>query len=1176
MGNGTAAAPQTRPASDALDATPLAPSGVLEAGAILPPPDGHLARLNCLSFSPDGRLLVSGGSDASLIVWDLTNSQITARYSGHRGYVGGCAFMPDGRRVVSGGWGGEVHVWDSATGAHEMSLVGLGPADDVYAIMSHPDGREVIAGTSTGTVMAWTMGGPTPGQVAFHDRTLAGDDHDSPVRVVGYVEDSHAGGDPRRFAGGDAAATIVFGPDEPQAVPFKSISGTPLPGGRLALGGEREVVVATPGAAVRRISPPDGHTEWVYGLAANPRGDYVLAGDRSGSVRVWPVAGGPAACIVDLGTAAHARPGATGVRTVAWDPTGARLAVGSSSGALRIFDARACVGGARLQPTQVLRARRRRVSAVAAGSNELLLGDSGRVSAWATPTMAQSAAVSVQHGEITALLALPSGGWVSSSLDHTLHVEQFETSTSTGRAAATTTVDLKRIPWALAPWGPDAVLAADDDGRLTAVATHSGQTRVLAEVDGPLYSVTTHPRRREAVAGGAVDELVHVSGSTSTTTRWPYPFTPPASVTALSYGRDGSLAAASTDGSVAVLDADDGHVLQRLHGLSRPVQGLVVTDAHVWAGGSDGALARWPRSGGPAYVIDEGTKILDLALSPDEGLLVAGLADGRAVVRRLPQGELVAELIPLRDGSWAALHGPRDGERRVVLSAGASPHPDGDSLAASLHFYLPHQRRVLALGQSQTLRFGGVSTRPVGSAGAILAKATLLSPNGRPSVTLDGRLPLTSVHENNTDLVAYEIEVIIDDPDRKVHTLRAVAPGRNDGREHAPDDDREVAEVEIPLPPDPTAVRARATTGKVLSIGQHRYQHPKLSPLPGAVADARAVADVFSRDTTWAVTPARRRVLTDVDAEDLTREVERFFADASSEDNLLLYFAGHGLVSDGEGYLLPVDYVPGQHDRALSASALWAMIERSPARSVLIVLDACRSGSFAFPTQLLAGRAERLPLPVMGAGGKRVAILSSTSTGRNATETADGGAFTRRWLRAVTDPAGARRGDKISLGDTYRDAYDTDQAPRLAGNHDQLVLAIAPSGTPVRGMSGNTRSDILHASWRLLAHRKLTGAAELHGRTLVIDVDFGHDTDYVEAVVRRAGKGHSPINPPTVFSGPWARGSFDTLHLELDKHTRLPDGKYEVVLTQCIPAPDGCKLAPLKLRPAIGLPSPEP
>jgi WD40 repeat protein len=63
-----------------------------------------------LAFAPDGKTLVSGSYDSTLIVWDLqTMSRRATLREPDR--VTSVAFSHDGRSLASGGWGREVHLW---------------------------------------------------------------------------------------------------------------------------------------------------------------------------------------------------------------------------------------------------------------------------------------------------------------------------------------------------------------------------------------------------------------------------------------------------------------------------------------------------------------------------------------------------------------------------------------------------------------------------------------------------------------------------------------------------------------------------------------------------------------------------------------------------------------------------------------------------------------------------------------------------------------------------------------------------------------------------------------------------------------------------------------------------------------------------------------------------------
>ena len=169
-----------------------------------------------------------------------------------------------------------------------------------------------------------------------------------------------------------------------------------------------------------------------------------------------------------------------------------------------------------------------------------------------------------------------------------------------------------------------------------------------------------------------------------------------------------------------------------------------------------------------------------------------------------------------------------------------------------------------------------------------------------------------------------------------------------------------------------------------LVIGNNDYAF--ITDLKTAANDAQAVAEILRRDYEFDV-----NLLVNATRAEVLRALADYRRTLRPDDNLLVYYAGHGVLDDvtERGYWLPVDAEEDVPTNWISNTDVTDMLKAIRAQHVMVVADSCYSGTLtrSAPANLATSR-------------ERDAWLKRVVRKRSRTALASGG------LEPVTDSGG--------------------------------------------------------------------------------------------------------------------------------------------------------------------------
>lgn len=608
-----------------------------------PLPEHALARLGTVRlrhassvdngfFFADGKTVISGGRDASIVFWDIATGKAVRRLSGPSSF-NRMAVSPDGMLLAAADESGGSAIWNLADGRQLRHFDGERSRVLVHAFSQ--DGKRLLTATADGNVRVWEVG---TGKSLYQLHVPMGEFGDltfSPGgKLVAYgdgegkisIREITTGKELRHWSGAGFIEVMRFTPDARH----------------LITGGMSNVVsawkVAT-GEIVRQFYTTQEH---IWSLAFSPDGTTLATAEGSGTwtahatICLWDFASGKK--VRELRE--HRGP----VGCLAFSRDGKRLVSGSADCTVRVWDT---ATGKQLVPIE---GHQGIVESVAVSSDNRIAATAcrdRRLRLWDLSTGRQLHELAADKERLTSVAFSPDGKLLASAgLDSIIRI--WDTARAVvirecrGHERAAETVAFSPDGNMLASGGIDRTI------RLWDVQTGKEQRRLdgyLEVVDQVIFS----PDGRLLASAGDRSNTIHLWDTDSGRERSALtvamnaraipPITPKFNVYVpgrVAFSPDGKMLAVSRrENVVRLYEVANGNERFHFEGPETWISSIAFSpDGRVLAAGSGAVLWLWDTTSGKQLGKLEGHRGLidSLAFTPDGNKLVSCGADTTGLV----------------------------------------------------------------------------------------------------------------------------------------------------------------------------------------------------------------------------------------------------------------------------------------------------------------------------------------------------------------------------------------------------------------------------------------------------------------------------------------------------------------------------------------------------------------
>ncbi|MGW2248787.1 WD40 domain-containing protein [Kitasatospora sp. NPDC001660] len=280
---------------------------------------GHGRRIGALSFNGSGNLLAAAGNDGTVRLWEPTTGRRLREITGRSNRLVSAAFGPSGPVLATASNDGDMYLWNAASGEYQRRLDV--ETEHVWAEAFSPDGSLLATANDDDTVRIWYR------STGAHVATLA--EHRGRVRSIAFGADGRrlaTACDDSRIRLWDLSTGRLRGSLEGHTDRVYAVVFAPDDSWLASASWDGHAVVWVDGRPRHHLH---GHTGRLWTAAAHPGGGCLATAGDDRVIRLWDPSTGH-------GTARLT--GHTGrILALAFSPDGSLLASGAEDGTVRLW-----------------------------------------------------------------------------------------------------------------------------------------------------------------------------------------------------------------------------------------------------------------------------------------------------------------------------------------------------------------------------------------------------------------------------------------------------------------------------------------------------------------------------------------------------------------------------------------------------------------------------------------------------------------------------------------------------------------------------------------------------------------------------------------------------------------------------------------------------------------------